>query len=200
MSAFLGYPGYTLELQRACTHPHYLSHHSVLPLLRLQVGDLFVIHDTGAHSHSMGFQYNGKLRAPELLLRDPAVVGSASSSSSAPRVDVIRDRETIHCLFDNTHMPADLDPHTAGASGKEPYPYAGRPAPPAAADATPAMTSSVKGPDTKKRSGVAAAPPAFVPASSSTGGSSTSGSNDQLPMLLILGVAAILMAHGLRKL
>ena len=24
------------------------------------VGDLFVIHDTGAHSHSMGFQYNGK--------------------------------------------------------------------------------------------------------------------------------------------
>ena len=32
------------------------------------VGDLFVIHDTGAHSHSMGFQYNGKLRAPEILL------------------------------------------------------------------------------------------------------------------------------------
>ena len=33
-----------------------------------QVGDLFVIYDTGAHSHSMGFQYNGKLRAPEVLL------------------------------------------------------------------------------------------------------------------------------------
>jgi diaminopimelate decarboxylase len=33
-----------------------------------KVGDLFVIHDTGAHSHSMGFQYNGKLRAPEILL------------------------------------------------------------------------------------------------------------------------------------
>jgi len=32
------------------------------------VGDLFIIHDTGAHSHSMGFQYNGKLRAPEILL------------------------------------------------------------------------------------------------------------------------------------
>lgn len=29
--------------------------------------DLFVIHDTGAHGHSMGFQYNGKLRAPEVL-------------------------------------------------------------------------------------------------------------------------------------
>ena len=34
------------------------------------VGDLFVIHDTGAHSHSMGFQYNGKLRAPEILLKE----------------------------------------------------------------------------------------------------------------------------------
>lgn len=34
------------------------------------VGDLFVIHDTGAHSHSMGFQYNGKLRAPEILLKN----------------------------------------------------------------------------------------------------------------------------------
>uniref|UniRef100_M4BSZ3 Diaminopimelate decarboxylase n=1 Tax=Hyaloperonospora arabidopsidis (strain Emoy2) TaxID=559515 RepID=M4BSZ3_HYAAE len=39
------------------------------PLSKAQVGDLFVIHDTGAHSHSMGFQYNGKLRAPEVLLR-----------------------------------------------------------------------------------------------------------------------------------
>ena len=39
------------------------------PLPRAQVGDLFVIYDTGAHSHSMGFQYNGKLRAPEVLLR-----------------------------------------------------------------------------------------------------------------------------------
>ena len=32
------------------------------------VGDIFIIHDTGAHSHSMGFQYNGKLRAPEILM------------------------------------------------------------------------------------------------------------------------------------
>jgi len=31
-------------------------------------GDIFIIHDTGAHSHSMGFQYNGKLRAPEILI------------------------------------------------------------------------------------------------------------------------------------
>ncbi|MFN9970704.1 MAG: hypothetical protein ACK58T_12480, partial [Phycisphaerae bacterium] len=32
-------------------------------------GDLLVIHDAGAHGHSMGFQYNGKLRCAELLLK-----------------------------------------------------------------------------------------------------------------------------------
>eukprot|EP01133_Synstelium_polycarpum_P001469 gene1469-1706_t len=31
-------------------------------------GDLLVIHDTGAHGHSMGFNYNGKLRSAEYLL------------------------------------------------------------------------------------------------------------------------------------
>jgi diaminopimelate decarboxylase len=32
-----------------------------------QIGDLLVIHDTGAHGHAMGFNYNGKLRSAELL-------------------------------------------------------------------------------------------------------------------------------------
>lgn len=31
------------------------------------VGDLVVIHDTGAHGHAMGFNYNGKLRSAEVL-------------------------------------------------------------------------------------------------------------------------------------
>jgi diaminopimelate decarboxylase len=31
-------------------------------------GDLLVIHDTGAHGHAMGFNYNGRLRPKELLL------------------------------------------------------------------------------------------------------------------------------------
>ena len=31
------------------------------------IGDLVVIHDTGAHGHAMGFNYNGKLRSAELL-------------------------------------------------------------------------------------------------------------------------------------
>ncbi len=33
-------------------------------------GDILVIHDTGAHGYSMGFNYNGKLRSAELLLRE----------------------------------------------------------------------------------------------------------------------------------
>ncbi len=33
-------------------------------------GDLVVIHDTGAHGRAMGFNYNGKLRCGELLLRE----------------------------------------------------------------------------------------------------------------------------------
>ena len=36
----------------------------------MEPGDLVVIHDTGAHGHSMGFNYNGKLRSAELLLRE----------------------------------------------------------------------------------------------------------------------------------
>jgi diaminopimelate decarboxylase len=33
-----------------------------------------VIHDTGAHGHSMGFNYNGKLRSAELLLKPDGTV------------------------------------------------------------------------------------------------------------------------------
>ena len=39
-------------------------------LPEIELGDLVVIHDTGAHGHSMGFNYNGKLRSSELLLRE----------------------------------------------------------------------------------------------------------------------------------
>ncbi|DAZ97854.1 TPA: hypothetical protein N0F65_003281 [Lagenidium giganteum] len=66
------------------------------PLPIAQVDDLFVIHDSGAHSHSMGFQYNGKLRAPEVLLRP-------SGGDT-----LIRHRETLDALYGNCVMPADL--------------------------------------------------------------------------------------------
>jgi diaminopimelate decarboxylase len=38
-------------------------------LPKIEINDLVVIHDTGAHGHAMGFNYNGKLRSAELLLR-----------------------------------------------------------------------------------------------------------------------------------
>jgi diaminopimelate decarboxylase len=40
----------------------------------VEVGDLVVIHDTGAHGHAMGFNYNGRLRSAELLLREDGSV------------------------------------------------------------------------------------------------------------------------------
>ncbi len=39
-------------------------------LPKVESGDIVVIHDTGAHGHAMGFNYNGKLRSAELLLRE----------------------------------------------------------------------------------------------------------------------------------
>jgi len=39
-------------------------------LPEIEIGDIVVIHNTGAHGHSMGFNYNGKLRSAELLLRE----------------------------------------------------------------------------------------------------------------------------------
>ncbi|HKJ78163.1 MAG TPA: hypothetical protein VKA10_01455, partial [Prolixibacteraceae bacterium] len=39
-------------------------------LPELEPNDLLVIHDAGAHGHSMGFNYNGKLKSAELLLRE----------------------------------------------------------------------------------------------------------------------------------
>ena len=38
-------------------------------LPKIEIGDYIAIHDTGAHGFSMGYNYNGKLRSSELLLR-----------------------------------------------------------------------------------------------------------------------------------
>ncbi|MFW5745468.1 MAG: hypothetical protein ACOC2D_19505, partial [Spirochaetota bacterium] len=43
-------------------------------LPEVEVGDYLAIHDSGAHGHSMGFNYNGKLRSAELLLREDGSV------------------------------------------------------------------------------------------------------------------------------
>ncbi len=43
-------------------------------LPEVQIGDVLAIHDTGAHGYAMGFNYNGKLRSAELLLRSDGTV------------------------------------------------------------------------------------------------------------------------------
>lgn len=58
-------------------------------------GDLVVLHDTGAHGHAMGFQYNGRLRPKELLLR-------ADGS-----VELIRREEKIADYFATLEFDAD---------------------------------------------------------------------------------------------
>ena len=56
-------------------------------LPRIDRGDLLVFHDTGAHGHAMGYNYNGKLRSAELLLKED---GS---------VELIRRAETLEDYF-----------------------------------------------------------------------------------------------------
>jgi len=56
-------------------------------LPEIEVGDILVIHDAGAHGHSMGFNYNGKTRSAELLLRENG------------DVELIRRKETLDDLF-----------------------------------------------------------------------------------------------------
>lgn len=56
-------------------------------LPEIQIGDLLIIHDAGAHGRAMGFNYNAKLRCGELLLRQDGSVVE------------IRRRETIDDYF-----------------------------------------------------------------------------------------------------
>ena len=39
-------------------------------LPKIDIGDLIIIHDTGAHGFAMGYNYNGKLRSAEILLKE----------------------------------------------------------------------------------------------------------------------------------
>ena len=47
-------------------------------------GDILVIHDTGAHGHAMGFQYNGKLRSAEYLRRRDGSVTLIRRAETVP--------------------------------------------------------------------------------------------------------------------
>ncbi|MFA5515421.1 MAG: diaminopimelate decarboxylase [Desulfuromonadales bacterium] len=61
-------------------------------------GDLLVLHDTGAHGHAMGFQYNGRLRPKELLLRTDG------------GIELIRRAETVDDYLRTQQFAADLLP------------------------------------------------------------------------------------------
>lgn len=39
-------------------------------LPKIDIGDVLIIHDTGAHGFSMGYNYNGKLKSAEILLKE----------------------------------------------------------------------------------------------------------------------------------
>ena len=57
------------------------------PLPKIEMGDHLIIHDAGAHGRAMGFNYNGKLRCGEVLMRPDGTFKQ------------IRRRETIDDLF-----------------------------------------------------------------------------------------------------
>ncbi len=56
-------------------------------LPEIEKGDYLVIHDTGAHGYAMGYNYNGKLKSAELLLKEDG------------RIELIRRAETPKDYF-----------------------------------------------------------------------------------------------------
>jgi diaminopimelate decarboxylase len=65
-----------------------------LPII--EPGDILIIHDTGAHGHAMGFNYNGRLRPKELMLREDGTV------------ELIRREETLEDYFATLHFNKDV--------------------------------------------------------------------------------------------
>lgn len=75
-------------------------------LPKIDIGDIIVIHDAGAHGHAMGFNYNGKLRSAELLLKED---GS---------VEMIRRAETIEDYFATMIFPNSQEEVNAAIHSK----------------------------------------------------------------------------------
>lgn len=74
----------------------------------IDIGDVLVIHDAGAHGHAMGFNYNGKLRSAELLLKPSG------------EVELIRRAETLEDYFATLDLRScgRLAASTANADGE----------------------------------------------------------------------------------
>ena len=65
-------------------------------LPQIDIGDIVVIHDTGAHGSAMGFNYNGKLHCAELLLHEDGTV------------ELIRRAQTLDDYFATLHYEGSL--------------------------------------------------------------------------------------------
>lgn len=63
-------------------------------LPEIEMGDYLFIHDTGAHGHSMGYNYNGKLRSAEILL------GQDGSFKLIRRAETAKDYFATFDCFD----------------------------------------------------------------------------------------------------
>lgn len=66
-------------------------------LPKIDIGDLIIIHDTGAHGYAMGYNYNGKLRSAELLLSEDG------------EVELIRREETPADYFATLNFNGQFD-------------------------------------------------------------------------------------------
>ena len=69
-------------------------------LPKIEKGDLLVIHDTGAHGFSMGYNYNGKLKSAEILLKEDG------TTQLIRRAETPRD---YFATFDNTNFYKKLN-------------------------------------------------------------------------------------------
>lgn len=69
------------------------------PLPAVELGDILVIQDAGAHGHAMGYNYNGRLRCAELLMEESGELRQ------------IRRAENFHDYF----ATLDVDPEFPGA-------------------------------------------------------------------------------------
>lgn len=65
-------------------------------LPKIDLGDLLIIQDTGAHGHAMGFNYNAKLRPQELMFRQDGAV------------ELIRRNETMEDYFATLSFEKDI--------------------------------------------------------------------------------------------
>jgi diaminopimelate decarboxylase len=79
-----------------CENNDKFAVNRILP--QIGSGDIVVIHDAGAHGRAMGFQYNGKLRCAELLLRPNGKVMEIRRAETVDDYFATLDFTVLHLL------------------------------------------------------------------------------------------------------